>query len=155
LVPVLIVGLTLAGSGGLTFVLKAALSRPRPPLHDALARADGYAFPSAHAATAAAAFGVLAYLVALRVRRWKVQVTVWAGAATLTTLVGISRIYLGVHWTTDVLGGWAFGLLWLTIVVSACRRRLVHRDTQAGGCRAAGKRRCDRGRLPSRPRPRA
>ncbi len=117
--PVLIVGVTLAGSGGLTLVLKAALSRPRPPLRDALAPADGYAFPSAHAATAAAAFGVLAYLVAIRLRRWKAQVAVWACAAMLTALVGISRVYLGVHWTTDVLGGWAFGLLWLTVVGSA------------------------------------
>lgn len=117
--PVLIVGVTLAGSGGLTLMLKAALSRPRPPLRDALAPADGYAFPSAHAATAAAAFGVLAYLVAIRLRHWNAQVAVWACAAMLTALVGMSRVYLGVHWTTDVLGGWAFGLLWLTVVVSA------------------------------------
>lgn len=117
--PVLIVGVTLGGSGALTLVLKAALARPRPPLRDALAPAEGYAFPSAHAATAAAAFGVLACLAAMWLRRWGAQVTVWACATTLTTLVGISRVYLGVHWTTDVLGGFAFGLLWLTVVVSA------------------------------------
>jgi membrane-associated phospholipid phosphatase len=126
-VPVLIVGVTLAGSGGLTLVLKAALSRPRPPLRDALAPADGYAFPSAHAATAAAAFGVLAYLVAIRLRHWNAQVTVWACAAMLTALVGISRVYLGVHWTTDVLGGWAFGLLWLTVILSAWAARTKER----------------------------
>jgi membrane-associated phospholipid phosphatase len=117
--PVLVAGVTLAGTGILTVVLKAVLGRPRPPLHDALAAADGYAFPSGHAATAAAAFGVLAYLIAAGLRWWAARVAVWAAAAMLTVLVGISRVYLGVHWTTDVLGGWAFGVLWLAVVLSA------------------------------------
>jgi undecaprenyl-diphosphatase len=67
------------------------------PLTQALAATEGYAFPSAHAATAAAAFGVLAYLGAARLRSWAAHVAVWAVAATLTPLVGISRVYLGVH----------------------------------------------------------
>lgn len=117
--PVLVAGVTLAGTGILTLVLKVLLSRPRPPLHDALAAADGYAFPSGHAATAAAAFGVLAYLVAAGLRPRAARIAVWAAAAMLTMLVGFSRVYLGVHWTTDVLGGWAFGVLWLAIVLSA------------------------------------
>jgi len=43
---------------------------------------------------------------------------VWAGAAVLAALVGISRVYPGVHWTTDVLGGWAFGASWLAVVAA-------------------------------------
>jgi undecaprenyl-diphosphatase len=116
--PVLVAVMTVAGNGVLTLVLKQAVARPRPPLGGALAAADGYAFPSGHAANAAAAFGVLALLCAGPLRTWTARVGVWAGAAILTTLVGISRIYLGVHWVTDVLGGWAFGTLWLAVVVT-------------------------------------
>jgi membrane-associated phospholipid phosphatase len=116
--PVLVAGMTVAGSVGLTIVLKEVLGRSRPPLDEALAAADGYAFPSAHAATATAPFGVLAYLCAGRLRSWGAQVTVCAGAMTLTALVGLSRVYLGVHWMTDVIGGWTFGVLWLAVVVT-------------------------------------
>lgn len=116
--PVLVAAVTVAGSGILSLALKQAVARPRPPLSDALAAADGYAFPSAHAATAAAAFGVLAFLLTGRVRAWSARAAIWAGAAMLTTLVGISRIYLGVHWTTDVVGGWAFGAWWLAVVAT-------------------------------------
>jgi PAP2 superfamily len=100
--PVLAAGVTVAGNGVLTVVLKDAVGRPRPPLSGALAAADGYAFPSGHAATAAAAFGVLALLCTGPLRSRAARVAIWASASMLTTLVGISRIYLGVHWTTDV-----------------------------------------------------
>ena len=116
--PVLVASVTVAGNGVLTLALKQAVARPRPPLSGALAAADGYAFPSGHAATAAAAFGVLAFLCAAPLRARTARVAMWAGAAIAATLVGISRIYLGVHWSTDVLGGWAFGALWLAVVVT-------------------------------------
>ena len=128
--PVLLAGVTLAGTGGLTIMLKEALDRPRPPLDEALAAADGHAFPSAHAATAAAVFGTLAYPYAARLRSWSARVAVWAAAAMLTALVGISRVYLGVHWTTDVIGGWAFGVLWLAVVVTGWT--IVTRHRQPG-----------------------
>lgn len=135
--PVLVAGVTLTGTGIMTVVLKARLGRPRPPLHDALAAADGYAFPSGHAATAAAAFGVLAFLVAAGLQRWVARIAVWAAAAMLTMLVGISRVYLGVHWTTDVLGGWVFGVLWLAVVLSAWFVFSMYRPgTVAPGMRA-------------------
>ena len=130
--PVLLAGMTVVGSAGLTIVLKEALGRSRPPLDDALAAAEGHAFPSAHAATAAAVFGVLAYLCAARLRPWSVRVAVWAGAVVLTALVGISRIYLGVHWTTDVIGGWTFGVVWLAIVVAGWAVFARHRGDWPG-----------------------
>ena len=135
--PVLVAGVTVAGNGALTIALKEAVGRARPPLSGALAAADGYAFPSGHAATAAAAFGVMAFLCAGPMRSWAGRMAVCAGAAMLTTLVGISRVYLGVHWTTDVLGGWAFGVLWLAVVVTGSA--IVTRD-RGGGRESPGAR---------------
>ena len=123
----------LAGSGGFTIMLKEALGRPWPPLNGALAAAEGHAFPSAHAAVAAAVFGVLAYLYAARFRSWSARVAVWAGAGMLTMLVGISRVYLGVHWTTDVIGGWAFGTAWLAVVVTGWTIFTSNLDSREAG----------------------
>ena len=116
--PAVAAAVTVAGSAVLIVVFKQALGRPRPPLAGAVAAADGYAFPSAHAAVAVAAFGVLAYLCAAGLRSWAGRVAIWATAAVLAAAVGISRVYLGVHWTTDVLGGWAFGACWAAVVIT-------------------------------------
>ena len=117
--PVVALAATAAGAIGFTIVFKAALGRPRPPLIHAVAAADGYGFPSAHAAAAAAVCGAAAWLCSIRMRSWRARVAIWAVASMLAALVGISRVYLGVHWATDVIGGWIFGILWLAVVVSA------------------------------------
>lgn len=116
--PVVLASVTVAGTGVLTAVFKEVLGRSRPPLADAVAAADGYAFPSGHAAAAAAACGVLAWLCTALLRSWAGRVAAWAVAAVLAALVGISRVYLGVHWTTDVIGGWVVGVVWLAVVLT-------------------------------------
>jgi undecaprenyl-diphosphatase len=117
--PPAVLGTAAAGAIGLTVVFKAALAQPRPPLAQAVAAADGYGFPSGHAAAAAAVCGAAAWLCSVRMRSWRARTGTWAAAAMLAALVGMSRVYLGVHWTTDVIGGWIFGLLWLAVVISA------------------------------------
>jgi undecaprenyl-diphosphatase len=117
--PVAVLATTATGTTGLTIVIKEALARPRPPLLHAVAAADGYSFPSAHAAAAAAVCGTAAWLCSIRIRSWRARVGVWAVAAMLAALIGTSRVYLGVHWATDVIGGWTFGILWLAVVVSS------------------------------------
>jgi undecaprenyl-diphosphatase len=117
--PVALMAVTAIGVIGLTMAFKAALGRPRPPLAQAVAAADGFGFPSGHAAAAAAICGAAAWLCSIRMRSWRARTGVWAAAAMLAALVGLSRVYLGVHWATDVIGGWIFGILWMAVVVSA------------------------------------
>jgi membrane-associated phospholipid phosphatase len=141
--PVAVLAVTAGGAVVLTLVFKAALARSRPPLAQAIAAADGYGFPSAHAAVAAAVCGAVAWLCSLQVRSWRARVAIWAVAAMLATLVGVSRVYLAVHWTTDVAGGWIFGALWLAVVITcwaAFGRARVPRRAQAATSRPARRR---------------
>jgi membrane-associated phospholipid phosphatase len=116
--PAVVLAVTAAGVLGLTAAFKAALGRARPSHALAVATAPGHGFPSGHAAAAAAVCGALAWLCSLRIRSWRGRIAVWTGGAMLAALVGLSRVYLGVHWMTDVIGGWLFGILWLAVVVS-------------------------------------
>lgn len=103
------------GAVGLYELVKMLVARPRPPAVDDLVHATGAAFPSGHTTQALAAWGILALLL-LRTRpRW----TRWllTSATLLVLLVGASRIYLGAHWLTDVLGGLALGGAWLAVLL--------------------------------------
>lgn len=90
----------------LNVTLKLAFARSRPPLDQALVSAGGYALPSGHAMSSATF--ALALVVIAWPTRWRVPVTIIA--ATFALLMGASRIYLGVHWLTDVLAGWALAV---------------------------------------------
>ncbi|MEU8785172.1 phosphatase PAP2 family protein [Streptomyces sp. NPDC048637] len=108
----------LTAGQAIRYGLMELLARPRPPAADLAAPASGYAFPSGHATTSALAAGILAWGIARRARpavarTWCVVLAVWAAG------VGLTRIYLGVHWPGDVLGGWflAAGLLALALLL--------------------------------------
>jgi undecaprenyl-diphosphatase len=90
-----------------------AIARQRPPAALRLAHAGGFAFPSGHTTLATLAYGLLAVLLSMSFPRWR-----WvfvAAAVVLAFGVGLSRVYLAVHWTTDVAGGWLFGISWLAL----------------------------------------
>lgn len=114
--PGALLAASLLGATVLYTVIKAIIERPRPPAADAVSTYTNWSFPSGHATQSMAFYGMLAFLIAGgRLRpRWP-----WAAAAVLVIIVGASRIYLGAHWFTDVLGGWALGGSWWMVVVSA------------------------------------
>lgn len=100
------------------------VDRLRPPHADWLIAASGRAWPSGHATTAMLAYGLLVTLLWPLLTRRITRIAVVAAAGLIVVAVGLSRVYLGVHWASDVLGGWTFGALWLTLAVasiSACR----------------------------------
>ena len=78
---------------------------------------SGGSFPSGHATQAVAIYGMLALVLSMR-RPVRVRVWLWAVAALIALVVGASRVYLGAHWMSDVLGGYALGATWLAIVVA-------------------------------------
>ncbi|SCE89003.1 undecaprenyl-diphosphatase [Micromonospora coriariae] len=88
-------------------LLKLLVGRDRPDLLDPVARAAGYAFPSGHALNATLAAGVLLVVVLPYAGRWRVAL--WVTAVLVAALTGLSRVALGVHWASDVLGGWLLG----------------------------------------------
>jgi undecaprenyl-diphosphatase len=81
------------------------------------ARASGWAFPSDHATCATAVYGALGYLVSATRESWLQQLSIWAAAVFASLMIGISRVYLGVHWPTDVIGGWTIAVAWLVTLL--------------------------------------
>lgn len=114
--------------------LKALTARPRPILDHPVAYASGYAFPSGHAAGAAAVYGSLVLLAVPLLRRWA-QVLVLAAGALLIAAVGASRVLLGVHSPSDVVAGVALGLAWVGIAafLSTLPTPTVHHRSEVLG----------------------
>ncbi|MFB8180782.1 phosphatase PAP2 family protein [Streptomyces sp. NPDC055966] len=105
------------------------VARARPPRHDWLAQASGWSFPSGHTTTSALTAGLLILALALRAPRGRTMlcalVALWAAG------VGLTRVYLGVHWFTDVVGGWLFAVGWLAVFAGTAARRLPARHLPA------------------------
>ncbi|UEA60124.1 phosphatase PAP2 family protein [Gordonia otitidis] len=106
------------GVGALTgsllmVILKHIFARARPPRDDRLLHIESYSFPSGHSMMTMVVYGLIA-VAAYRLIPW-VRAHPWsmALAPVISILVGLTRIYLGVHWTTDVLAGWIIGALWV------------------------------------------
>jgi len=107
----LVVGATTLGALAVTFI-KALIARSRPDIVQQLMAEASHSFPSGHAANSAIVYLTLATLVFPLVRGWRMRGFVLATAMLLVGLIGVSRVYLGVHWPSDVLAGWAFGACW-------------------------------------------
>ena len=114
--PLVMVAVAFLGAAGLYDIVKPAVGRARPGAALQVGGPDiGNAFPSGHATQTISFYGMLAIVLIIGYaarRRWLLII----GAALVTLVVGASRLYLGVHWLTDVLGGYALGLAWLSLV---------------------------------------
>jgi phosphatidylinositol-3-phosphatase len=115
--PAALLAGALAGAWVLQVSVKQLVERARPPTGLALAHAGGFAFPSGHATDAVATYGALAFLLAHASRHRPCRVAALATAAGLVALVGLSRLYLGVHWLTDVVAGIGLGAAWAASLI--------------------------------------
>lgn len=106
---------SVAGGTALAFLLKHWFERPRPDLVSATARVFSASFPSAHAMMAAVTYLTLGALLMRIEPSVRVKAYVLTLAVATTMLVGVSRVYLGVHWPTDVMAGWCVGVAWALI----------------------------------------
>lgn len=111
-------------------VLKYGFAIPRPLSVPGLA--DSYAYPSGHTVMATALYGFLAVMLARDIKvHWRAPLYTVAGM--LIILIGFSRLYLGVHWLSDVLGGLTLGLAWVALIGIAYRRHYASDPTASGG----------------------
>jgi len=108
------------GIGGLLdWELKRYFARARPALEEMLRHASGYSFPSGHAMGSTVLFATLGYLAVRALPRWRWKAAALAMATTFIVAVALSRVYLGVHWISDVGAGIVGGLLWITTTTVA------------------------------------
>lgn len=115
------------GAIGLNVMLKQLFSRDRPALWERIVDVGQYSFPSGHAMVSMVIYGFIGYILATRYRRqqwWIISLTI-----LLITAIGFSRLYLGVHWPTDIIAGYAAGLVWLIACILSSK--IWHRYRRA------------------------
>lgn len=105
--------------GGELFVwtIKNLIERPRPPITNALVIENSYSFPSGHSFMAIAFYGLLTFFIFDNLQKRSLKIISLIIGTTLIILISFSRIYLNVHWPSDVLASFLFGSIWLLIIV--------------------------------------
>ena len=108
-----------AGGGEIVYlVIKNLVQRPRPPSISALISAHGFSFPSGHTFVAFSFYGLLAYIIyRTSVKKiWKISAII--GGIAIVGIIGVSRVYLGVHWPSDIFASFMLGAAWLTLLIT-------------------------------------
>jgi undecaprenyl-diphosphatase len=111
-----LLAITMIGASALNTTLKLAFKRPRPVPFFNLTPPETYSFPSGHSLASCCFFAGLAAILSGRVKSRRARTIIWIAAATMFVLIGLSRIYLGVHYTTDVIAGFVAALIWILVV---------------------------------------
>lgn len=132
-------GLVLAGLGAglLNLLLKDLFERARPDLFDGPIHLTSYSFPSGHAMGSIAVYGMLAFVGARLTNQILLRYTVVLVAALMVCLIGLSRIYFGVHYPTDVIGGYLAGAIWLAITILMVLAAEDHAERRQNGTEKA------------------
>ncbi len=120
-----------AVAGALTYALKLSYARPRPPVALRLIPEGGFSLPSGHALGTTVVLGVLATVAWSVQRRRAARVALATTAAVLVVATGASRVYLGVHWSTDVIDGWLVGGACVALAATALARSRAPRRAVA------------------------
>lgn len=117
--------ISLGSSSLLVNAIKFAVgrARPSPDLIEVYEHPISRSFPSGHVTSYMALFGFLFYLAFEMMRPSLLRAALLTLLGALIALVGVSRVYLGAHWTSDVLGGYCFGFFWLALTIYVYRRR--------------------------------
>ena len=110
-VSTIVLAIAVTGGIALNYLLKDLFARDRPELWERILEVSTASFPSGHAMISLIVYGFIGYWVATRYPAWRILSVGAAGFLIIT--IGLSRLYLGVHWPTDVVAGYAAGLVWL------------------------------------------
>ncbi len=112
----LLFGATMLGAAILNTTLKLTFQRPRPVPYFDLRAPETFSFPSGHSLASFCFFGALAAILTARLKNPRRNLALWMFAAIMVSLIGLSRIYLGVHYTTDVLAGFTAAFIWICVI---------------------------------------
>jgi undecaprenyl-diphosphatase len=112
------------GAEALDQILKLVFHRARPEAFFGYAEPLGYSFPSGHAIVSCCFYGVAAEILTARMRSRAGRVVTWGGAGILVAAIGFSRVYLGVHYASDVLAGYMAAVIWVAATRAAYEIRL-------------------------------
>ena len=129
----LLVSLAVGGASLLSVMAKHVIGRDRPAVGIQLQHAHGSAFPSGHSTQAAATYFAFAIVVTVLSDSRALRALSWTAATFIVFFVGVSRVYLGMHWVTDVLGGWLLGSLWVTGLTLALEPLDTTQDPSVSG----------------------
>lgn len=112
------IAVNLASSAFVNHLIKEMVQRPRPPIELRMVEESSFSFPSGHAMTSATFYGLIIYFVLKNVKNKKIKNTICITLSLLILLIGISRIYLGVHYASDVLAGFTFAIVYLVLYIN-------------------------------------
>lgn len=117
--PAVLLTATMLGAVILNFVLKVSFARPRPVPFFYTPLPSSFSFPSGHALFAVCFYGMLAWLIAAKTGRQSLKTLIWFAAVLICMLIGASRIYLSVHYLSDVIAGYAASIVWILTIILA------------------------------------